>query len=133
MKFKKYRIADEDGNNYEVEEEIVNDNVKEEIVNDDDVEEDVITEIAEPLTDKEIEILRELIMLAPKLKELVQIKNENASGITEDDEETVIETEKTKDSKASFGSLKKKITNIDSIDNELEIEEAWKKRYGGNR
>ena len=133
---KKYRIKDEDGSTFEVEE-----------FNDEDIVEGAKEEtIAVSLTNQEFLVLKELLKIAPKVIELInqqkvdekeeieeEIKSEDALEEEKDDkksEEEVIET-KTKDAKTSYGSLTKQTKTVDSIDANEEIESAWTKRYGG--
>ena len=142
---KKFRITDEDGAKYEVEE-------IEEVV-DEDVE--VEPEAGEPsgneaLTPDEIASLKQLAAAAPDILALLdkgeepiedeEVEEEVEEEIDEDDldeedetEEEVIDSEKTKakDSKKSYGSIEKRNQVKDSIDAEEEIADAWAKRYGG--
>ena len=138
---KKFRITDEDGAKYEVEE------IEEEVV-DEDVEVD--PEAGEPsgneaLTPDEIASLKQLAAAAPAILALLDngeepIENEEDDEEVETDEveedemeEEVIdsETTKAKDSKKSYGSIEKRNQVKDSIDAEEEIANAWSKRYGG--
>ena len=133
---KKFRITDEDGAKYEVEE------IEEEVV-DEDVEVD--PEAGEPsgneaLTPDEIASLKQLAAAAPAILALLDngeepIENEEDDEEVEIDEveEEVIdsETTKAKDSKKSYGSIEKRNQVKDSIDAEEEIANAWSKRYGG--
>lgn len=133
---KKFRITDEDGAKYEVEE------IEEEVV-DEDVE--VEPEAGEPsgneaLTPDEIASLKQLAAAAPAILALLDngeepIENEEDDEEVEMDEveEEVIdsETTKAKDSKKSYGSIEKRNQVKDSIDAEEEIANAWSKRYGG--
>lgn len=144
---KKFRITDEDGAKYEVEE-------IEEVV-DEDVE--VEPEAGEPsgneaLTPDEIASLKQLAAAAPSILALLdkgeepieddEVEIEVNEDEDEDDldeveedetEEEVIDSEKTKtkDSKKSYGSIERKNKVNDSIDAEEEIADAWAKRYGG--
>lgn len=145
---KKFRITDEDGAKYEVEE------IEEEVV-DEDVE--VEPEAGEPsgneaLTPDEIASLKQLAAAAPAILALLdkgeepiedeEVEEEVEEEIDEDDldeveedemEEEVIDSEKAKakDSKKSYGSIEKRNQVKDSIDAEEEIADAWAKRYGG--
>ena len=148
---RKFRITDEDGKDYTVEEMI------EEKTNDDEPAETVAA-----LTDDEIKTLRSLIKNAPKLLELLAVEEkehkENPELIDEDkddddeiiddadedeeeideDEEEVIETKDCgtmprHDSKKSFGSIEKKTKQLDDSLNNEDIDVAWAKRYNGGR
>lgn len=145
---KKFRITDEDGAKYEVEE------IEEEVV-DEDVEvepEEGEHSGNEALTPDEIASLKQLAAAAPAILALLdkgeepiedeEVEEEVEEEIDEDDldeveedemEEEVIDSEKTKakDSKKSYGSIEKRKKLEDSIDAEEEIANAWAKRYGG--
>ena len=142
---KKFHVKDEDGEVFEVEEldekipvaEPASESKPE--VNDDN-----------GLSDDEISALKGLAAIAPKLMKLV----ENTADACEDEEELddecedptvddkdeqieeVIDTDeeaKPRDSKKSFGAIERQKKSHDSIDNSLDVESAWAKRYGGNK
>lgn len=137
---KKFRITDDEGNNYEVEEiEEVQDEEKE--FKDDELSEGM------SLTQDEIISLKELAAKAPEILALLnnnvvdakeeEVKDEDKEEKVEDEDEEVIDSEdvkeknKAKDSKKSYGSIETKYSVNDSIDAEDEIANAWAKRYGG--
>lgn len=135
---KKFRITDDEGNNYEVEEiEEVQDEEKE--FKDDELSEGM------SLTQDEIISLKELAAKAPEILALLnnnvvdakeeEVKDEDKEEKVEDEEvidsEDVKEKNKVKDSKKSYGSIETKYSVNDSIDAEDEIANAWAKRYGG--
>lgn len=104
------------------------------------------------LSDDEISALKSLAAIAPKLMKLVEDtadacedkdeeelddecedptvddKDEQIEEVIDTDEET-----KPRDSKKSFGAIERKKKSHDSIDNSLDVESAWAKRYGGNK
>lgn len=130
---KKFRIRDDEGNNYEVEE----------------------IETVEPveLTQEEIISLKELASKASEIlallnnevvdedkeeevkdKEEKEVVDEDKEEVKDEDEEEIIdseEKEKVKDSKKSYGSIESHKSIVDSFDKEQEIAKAWAKRYGG--
>ena len=145
----KFRIKDEDGKDYTVEEIIEKKS--------EDVEPEVETKDEEviSLTQEEIDNLKLLLPLAPHVEKLVALVQEKADETVEDEDEDededfdeeiteeekevndeeVIETcEKetmpARDSKSSFGSLETKNVNIDDS-LEDSVSQAWAKRYGG--
>lgn len=141
----KFKIKDEDGRNYEIEEITSNDADVEEVRNEEIVKDD------ESLTPDEISTLRKLIEVAPRLIKLLEVETkehtENPELVDEDiDEEEVVEDSddeeekeeiletKYRDSKKSIGSLEsKKSTMLDDSLNCSSVEAAWAKRYGGNK
>lgn len=152
---KKFIIKDEDGKQFEITEETTDEEVEIETEN-----EEVKPEVKddEGLTPDEIAALKELAKHSGDLIKLLEVeKKENEAtsdedidetvdsdedivdsdeeetkdgNMTEDEDETVIET-KTGDSKKSVGSIAKKTKTVsDSLDNrEMEIADAWSKRY----
>ena len=126
---KKFIIKDEDGKQFEITEETTDEEVKTE-TEDEEVESEV--EDDEGLTPDEIAALKELAKYSGDLIKLLEVeKKEHEATSDEDIDETVIET-KTGDSKKSVGSIAKKTKTVsDSLDNrEMEIADAWSKRYG---
>lgn len=144
-KNKVYRIVDEDGSSYEVE-EIKDDDLIENDIQDDDL----IENQSSGLTDDEILALKKLAGVADKLIDLLNVEEESETVSDEDDldeekllndeddlDEELIDTDKKsnilkRDAKTSFGSLRK-ISNKDSVNDSLtsDIEDAWRKRYNG--
>ena len=138
----KFRIKDEDGKDYEVEE------ILEQKSEDDASEAETIEITNNELSDEEIKVLKELVAKAPEILNLLNVEKkeheENPELLDEDEEysdeekeeysdenEEVIETQ-THDSKSSFGSLVSRKTSVDDS-LEDEVSEAWAKRYGGIR
>ena len=145
----KFKIKDEDGRNYEIEEIETNDDDITEVSEIEAVEE------KEELTPEDISTLKKLIEAAPKLIKLLAVEEkEHAENpelvdedMVEDEEEEIAEVEdedeeeekeeiletKTHDSKKSIGSLEsKKATKLDDSLDCCSVEKAWTKRYGGN-
>ena len=143
---KKFHVKDKDGEVFEVEE----------------LDEDISATNSAPesnpevndensLSDDEISALKSLAAIAPKLMKLVEGTEDTCAEDEEelDDEcedptvddkdeqiEEVIDTDeetKPRDSKKSFGAIERKKKSHDSIDNSLDVESAWAKRYGGNK
>ena len=100
------------------------------------------------LTPEEVQALKGLAAIAPKLVALInttdsdeeeEIADEDEEEINDDDEEEsdeeVLDTEEvdkpTHDSKKSIGAIQKKSKTDDSIDTADDIDSAWAKRYGG--
>lgn len=135
---KKYRIIDEDGDRYEVEE------VETEEVKDPETTEDPVEDDDSVLSDEEIRALKRLAGVAEKLVSLVAEAQATDEDPDEDDEmieeekEEIIDTDEeelkkpTCDSKKSFGAIEKPVKTTDSLDADLDIAAAWAKRYGGN-
>lgn len=135
---KKYRIIDEDGDRYEVEE------VETEEVKDPETTEDPVEDDDSVLSDEEIRALKRLAGVAEKLVSLVaeaQATDEDPDEdeeMIEEDKEEIIDTDEeelkkpTCDSKKSFGAIEKPVKTTDSLDADLDIAAAWAKRYGGN-
>ena len=135
---KKYRIIDEDGDRYEVEE------VESEEVKDPETTEDPVEDDDSALSDEEIRALKRLASVADKLVSLVaeaQATDEDTDEdeeMIEEDKEEIIDTDEeelkkpTCDSKKSFGAIEKPVKTVDSLNADLDIETAWAKRYGGN-
>lgn len=135
---KKYRIIDEDGDRYEVE-EVETEEVKAPKTTEDPVEDD-----DSALSDEEIRALKRLAGVADKLVSLVaeaQATDEDTDEdeeMIEEDKEEIIDTDEeelkkpTCDSKKSFGAIEKPVKTVDSLDADLDIAAAWAKRYGGN-
>lgn len=135
---KKYRIIDEDGDHYEVEE------VETEEVEAPETHEDPVEDDDSALSDEEIRALKNLASVADKLLSLVteaQTTDEDTDEdeeMIEEDNEEIIDTDEeelkkpTCDSKKSFGAIEKPVKTVDSLGADLDIESAWAKRYGGN-
>lgn len=137
---KKYRIIDEDGDHYEVEE------VETEEVKAPEKTEDPVKDDDSALSDEEIRALKRLAGVADKLVSLVaeaQATNTDEDAdedeeMIEENKEEIIDTDEeelkkpTCDSKKSFGSIEKPVKTVDSLDADLDITAAWAKRYGGN-
>ena len=135
---KKYRIIDEDGDRYEVEE------VETEEVKAPETTEDPVKDDDSALSDEEIRALKRLAGVAEKLVSLVaeaQATDEDTDEdeeMIEEDKEEIIDTDEeelkkpTCDSKKSFGAIEKPVKTVDSLDADLDIAAAWAKRYGGN-
>lgn len=135
---KKYRIIDEDGDRYEVEE------VETEEVKDPETTEDPVKDDDSVLSDEEIRALKRLAGVADKLVSLVAEAQATDEDPNEDEEmieegkEEIIDTDEeelkkpTCDSKKSFGAIEKPVKTTDSLDADLDIAAAWAKRYGGN-
>ena len=142
---KKYRIKDEDGVSYEVEE-----------IENEATPKDKDPKVCdEELSPEEIGALKRLAAHADELVALLtktdskeekvddeeeKVEEEELKDSDEeekvDEEEEIIDTDepcKGKDSKSSVGSLLRKTNTNDSkvIDSSIEIEQAWAKRYGG--
>lgn len=152
---KKFIIKDEDGKQFEITEETTDEEVKTE-TEDEEVKHEVKDD--EGLTPDEIAALKELAKHSGDLIKLLEVeKKEHEAAfdedideivdsdeeiidsdeeetkdcdMTEDEDETVIET-KAGDSKKSVGSIAKKTKKVsDSLDNrEMEIADAWSKRF----
>lgn len=141
----KYRIKDEDGKEVIVEE--MNDEEVDVMEN----EEPIVDEpTSESLSPEEISALKRLAAVADKLVGMCEgttdaleeiqpeVKDDEAEEeemIEDEDEnpeEEIIDT-KARDSKKSFGAIEKreKSSIEDSIDSDVEIADAWAKRYGG--
>lgn len=153
---KKFIIKDEDGKQFEITEETTDEEVKTE-TEDEEVKPEVKDD--EGLTPDEVAALKELAKHSGDLIKLLEVEKKEHEAtsdedidetvdsdeemidsdedetkdcdMTEDEDETVIET-KTGDSKKSVGSIAKKTKKVsDSLDNrEMEIADAWAKRYG---
>lgn len=135
---KKYRIIDEDGDRYEVEE------VETEEVKAPETTEDPVKDDDSVLSDEEIRALKRLAGVAEKLVSLVaeaQATDEDTDEdeeMIEEDNEEIIDTDEeelkkpTCDSKKSFGAIEQPVKTTDSLDADLDIAAAWAKRYGGN-
>ena len=130
-----FRIKDEDGCEYQVEE------IKE--------EKDIHDE--ESLSSEEISALKRLASVADKLIDLTDTKDEvdpdtkrSVNEVLEDEdedeekedfEEKVVDTDEDEESGIhdSANALEKKSKTNDSVDVQSDIASAWAKRYGGNR
>ena len=137
----KFRIKDEDGKDYEVEEIL-------EKKSEEDAEEVGTVEKVE-LSEDEIKALKTLAAKANDLlalldsttqtdeeeeEEKVEDEDEDEEEVMDADEEVVetCEEKTTHDSKSAFGSLSSKKYRVDDS-LEDEVSAAWAKRYGGNR
>ena len=136
----KFRIKDDDGKEFEVEEieemkkdseEEIEKNEKEEVKDD-------------ALTAEEIASLKQLAAVSSELIKLLEVeKEEHANDNEEKAEEEVIDTDeheslKANDSKGSFGSIEKKekkgVNDSNEYNNQLDIENSWQNRFkGGNK
>ena len=133
---KVFRIKDEDGAEYKVEE----------VEQDGSETKDEVT----PLSEEEIAALRKLLPHIDKLVTLTEVKTEDTTDLPEDKlndeddldeedldaekEEEVVDTDKIHDSKKSVGSLeKRKVVANDSVDVQDDINTAWAKRYSMRR
>lgn len=149
---KKLYVRDEHGTEYEVEE--IEKTEDEAPVEETEVKEEVKDE---SLTEEEIVALKKLASVADKLVEMCATKDEckdededkecedeepdvdvekdvdvsvEAEDEDEEEIEEVIDTDtKAHDSKKSFGAIERKSKTADSMNKELEIEDAWSKRY----
>ena len=123
--------------------------------------EDVVDETSEEIaqfTDDEIIALKKLLPHIDKIVEIVSKstettdeeleeeaetdyvdEDEDIDEVEDAEEEKVIESEKlekrpyAKDSKSSFGAIEYKKKSNKSIADSDDINEAWNKRYGGNK
>ena len=137
---KKFIIKDEEGQQFEVtetDEELPEEPSKESMVHDD-----------ESLTPDEIAALKELAKRSADLIKLLSVEEKEHEAVGDEDEgsdesdindedvnkkEEVIET-KSADSKKSVGSIEKTKAN-DSVnfDKEIEIADAWSKRFNKSK
>ena len=138
---KKFHVKDEDGEVFEVEE------IDEAPESSQEIEESV------ELTKDEILALKGLAVVSEKLMKLVadvedackdEDEEEKEEKELEDGEEEKEEIEevidsdeeeeiKPRDSKKSFGAIERKAKSQDSLDESLDVENAWAKRYGGTK
>lgn len=142
---KKYRITDENGEQYEVEE-------VEEVkgADEDPIPEADIPAEADALSPEEIAALKKLAAAADQLIALIGTQDackdegeeeieeetieEDGEDIGEDEtEEQLVDTDEKvagRDSKKSFGAIEKKTAKVDDeiID---DVSDAWAKRFGG--
>lgn len=144
---KKFHVKDEDGEVFEVEEL---DETTPAPATDPALESKPEVNDDNGLSDDEISALKGLAAIAPKLMKLV----ENTADACEDEDEEelddecedptvddkdeqieeVIDTDeetKPRDSKKSFGAIERKKKTKDSIEDAIDVETAWAKRYGG--
>ena len=138
---KKYLVKDEDEGLVvtELDEE------PEKKTEDEDIDEEVHDD--DTLTPEEISALKSLAAVASDLVALVEksktsdedeeiddedeeLEDEDEETLLDEDEEEVIETGKTHDSKKSFGAIQRKSKPKDSLEDD-EVANAWAKRYGG--
>lgn len=145
---KKFHVKDEDGEVFEVEEL---DEAAPTSATDPEPESKPEVNDDNGLSEDEISALKGLAAIAPKLMKLVEGTEDTCAEDEEelDDEceepkvddkdeqiEEVIDTDeetKPRDSKKSFGAIERKKKSHDSINNSLDVESAWAKRYGGNK
>ena len=146
---KKFHVKDEDGEVFEVEEL---DETAPTSATDPEPESNPKVNDENGLSDDEISALKGLAAITPKLMKLV----ENTADACEDEDkeelddeceepkvddkdeqiEEVIDTDeetKPRDSKKSFGAIERKKKTKDSIEDAIDVESAWAKRYGGNK
>lgn len=138
---KKFRIKDEDGMEYQVEEI----EKKEEIPTEDEMS---------TLSEDEISALRKLASVADKLIALTETTDEvepevkkSVNEVLEDedeeieekeDKEEIVDTDEDEDDDKdtmhdSINSLEKSSVNDSIDDSQLDIASAWAKRYGGKK
>ena len=138
---KKFIIKDEEGQQFEVtetDEELPEEPSKESMVHDD-----------ESLTPDEIAALKELAKRSADLIKLLAVEEKEHEAVGDEDEgsdesdindedvdkkeEEVIETKST-DSKKSVGSIEKtKANDSANFDKEIEIADAWSKRFNKSK
>jgi hypothetical protein len=134
----KFRIKDDDGKEFEVEEiEEMKKDSEEEI---EKKEKEEVKDDA--LTAEEIASLKQLAAVSSDLLKLLKVEEKEHAN-DEDEEkakEEVIDTDehdplKANDSKGSFGSIEKKEKkNVNEYARQLEIENSWQNRFkGGNK
>jgi len=134
----KFRIKDDDGKEFEVEEiEEMKKDSEEEI---EKKEKEEVKDDA--LTAEEIASLKQLAAVSSDLIKLLKVEEKEHAN-DEDEEkakEEVIDTDehdplKANDSKGSFGSIEKKEKkNVNEYARQLEIENSWQNRFkGGNK
>lgn len=136
---KKFIVRDEDNKEFEVEEM--------EEVKTDDVDTTEKDEEPASLSETEIDALKKLASVSDKL--IALIAHDEESGALDDDDdkdddeddkddEEIIDTDEDKklrnDSVKSIGAIEK-TKSKDSLadDHEIEVANAWAKRYGGNK
>lgn len=129
---KKFIIKDEEGQQFEItetDEELPEEPSKESMVHDDD-----------SFTPDEIAALKELAKRSADLIKLLGVEEEEHEAVGDDDgcddvdkKEEVIETKST-DSKKSVGSIEKaKANDSANFDKEIEIADAWSKRFNKSK
>ena len=134
---KKYRIIDEEGDRYEVEEmEVEEAPVEETDACEECKDEDVV------LTSDEIATLKKLLpyvdailaMVEPKEEGVEEEEAEEVEAVDEDTEEVVDtdEVKKTCDSRSSVGAIEKTKTIVDDS-LEDEVSQSWAKRFNGGK
>lgn len=143
---RKFYIKDEDGSELEVTE--VDEEPVEEVKKDEEPTEVIDEELA--LSAEEIAAIKKLAPVADKILALLEQEvTEEGHDLSDEDEvvedseeekkEEVVDTEEEKkemkkDSKSSFGSIMKKTTSKDSLDDrEEDIAKAWSKRALNNK
>ena len=134
----KFRIKDDDGKEFEVEElEETKDSEEEfEKKEKEEVKDDA-------LTAEEIASLKQLAAVSSELIKLLEVEKEEHANDNEEKAEEVIDTDehdyvKANDSKGSFGSIEKKekkgVNDSNEYASQLEIENSWQNRFkGGNK
>ena len=136
---KKFIVRDEDNKEFEVEEM--------EEVKTDDVDETKKDEEPASLSETEIDALKKLASVSDKLIALIT-RDEESGALDDDDDkdededdkddEEIIDTDEDKklrnDSVKSIGAIEK-TKSKDSLadDHDIEVANAWAKRYGGNK
>lgn len=141
---KKFIVRDEDNKEFEVEEM--------EEVKTDDVDATKKDEEPASLSETEIDALKKLASVSDKLIALIEAKDgcgEESGALDDDDDkdededkddddEEIVDTDEDKklrnDSVKSVGAIEK-TKSKDSLadDHEIEVANAWAKRYGGNK
>ncbi len=141
----KFRIKDDDGKEFEVEEiEEMKKDSEEEI---EKKEKEEVKDDA--LTAEEIASLKQLAAVSSDLIKLLKVEEKEHANdkdeekVEEKAEEEVIDTDehdplKANDSKGSFGSIEKKekkdVNDSNGYASQLEIENSWQNRFkGGNK
>lgn len=135
---KTFRIKDEEGKEYSVEE-----------LNEVTTEEVMPEKNDSSLSDEEIASLKKLAAVADKLVALTETTDEvdpevkeQVNEVLEDededcDKEEIVDTDEEDDEcekmHDSINSLEKHTSTNDSVDVQDEISSAWAKRYGGNK
>lgn len=128
---KKFTIRDEDGKQFDITEETVDEEPKPEELSE--------VKDEDALTPDELAALKELAKHASELISLLEVEKKEHEAVSDedeekeadvnDDDEEIIET-KACDAKSSAGSVEKVKANDSIVDNDNEIADAWSKRFG---